>query len=430
MKMPLMADLHSKHPFTPFSEEAKQIIHTPGNVEGVDLCDISPQSQCPYCLKHWMERIVSCDCGTGLVASDATRRLNGERFEVLTLRHFTTKKGGNGGARHGRSEEQRAYYEAKDCFKKARKRGFESILPRFQACEINRSSQLVSDGLEEFCRRSDDLGLIRGYPARTRKIRKGVENMLKQQRTCGTNSGHELTSLQHKPRLGHQFNPTHSTPIFKSDTRQEQQFQQHEDPSIDHGRHRKIRSSYKQCGTICCNGQLILIQAGYGGLLLLPGRRLPRHGGHLQDGNSGECISLLRCLTGQERGSSHGTGWKRRSAPKSEGTEEDEALFQIIIFQERNPWLTPTESCDSDGTEEEEEVKPFRTAPGLPDPLTEEVRIREPMSALLGLLGLLGCQTGVTAKAGSHFALKVINKCGTQSRSRGCHEGASDPRAE
>ena len=38
------------------------------------------------------------------------------------------------------------------------------------------------------------------------------------------------------------------------------------------------------------HGQLIRVQAGYGGHLLLHGRRLTRRGGHLPDGKSGECI--------------------------------------------------------------------------------------------------------------------------------------------
>ena len=59
----------------------------------------------------------------------------------------------------------------------------------------------------------------------------------------------------------------------------------------------------------------------------------------------------------------------------------------------KKPWLTPTESCESDETEDEE-VEPFKAPRGLPDPLIEETRIREPM---------LGCQTGVTAKVGTHL---------------------------
>ena len=50
--------------------------------------------------------------------------------------------------------------------------------------------------------------------------------------------------------------------------------------------------------------------------------------------------------------------------------------------------------CASDETEEEE-VKPFRAPPGLSDSIDEEVKIRDPRPESHG------CQTGVTAKAGS-----------------------------
>ena len=52
------------------------------------------------------------------------------------------------------------------------------------------------------------------------------------------------------------------------------------------------------------------------------------------------------------------------------------------------PWLAPTESCESDETEDEG-TAPFIAPPGLPDPLIEETRIGE----------VVGCQTGATAKA-------------------------------
>ena len=50
-----------------------------------------------------------------------------------------------------------------------------------------------------------------------------------------------------------------------------------------------------------------------------------------------------------------------------EGTREDEEVFQRLtlaqnlleeVLKERNPWLTPTESCASDETEVED-AKPF-----------------------------------------------------------------------
>ena len=102
----------------------------------------------------WRKGIVSCDCGMCLVSTDATRKLNGERFDALTIPHFTIRKGG---ARHGRSEEPRAYYQASQCVKKAHKEGFESTLHPFQTCEIYRSSQMNIGCTEEFCKHLDEL---------------------------------------------------------------------------------------------------------------------------------------------------------------------------------------------------------------------------------------------------------------------------------
>ena len=40
------------------------------------------------------------------------------------------------------------------------------------------------------------------------------------------------------------------------------------------------------------HGLSVQLQVGYGGHFLLPGRRLPRHGGHLHDGMGGECTRI------------------------------------------------------------------------------------------------------------------------------------------
>ena len=64
--------------------------------------------------------------------------------------------------------------------------------------------------------------------------------------------------------------------------------------------------------------------------------------------------------------------------PREGALREDEELFQRLTFTEparrillieRNPWPTPTESCESDETEVEK-VKPFSALFGLSDPLT------------------------------------------------------------
>ena len=50
-------------------------------------------------------------------------------------------------------------------------------------------------------------------------------------------------------------------------------------------------------------------------------------------------------------------------------------LARRTVPKEGNPWLTPTESRESDETEDEG-TAPFIAPPGLLDPLIEETRIR------------------------------------------------------
>ena len=101
-------------------------------------------------------------------------------------------------------------------------------------------------------------------------------------------------------------------------------------------------------------------------------------------------------VVGQEHGWSHGTGRKKTKGQEKMKNNPKVDLPQRTILKGRNPRLTPTESCESDETEEG--VKPFRAPPGLPDPLIDlPKRIREPVAALLG------CRTGATAKVESHL---------------------------
>ena len=58
-----IADLQSKPPYNPLSEESKQMIHTMGNEECIEPCEISPKVQCFCCLRYWTEGVVYCTCG-------------------------------------------------------------------------------------------------------------------------------------------------------------------------------------------------------------------------------------------------------------------------------------------------------------------------------------------------------------------------------
>ena len=95
----LIAELQSKHPYTPFSsEESKQMMHILGHAECSELCEISPTTHSLSCMTHWMEGIVHCD-----------EYLSSSHSLNTSFKHRDST-GGSRGARHGRSEEQRAYY--------------------------------------------------------------------------------------------------------------------------------------------------------------------------------------------------------------------------------------------------------------------------------------------------------------------------------
>ena len=116
-----IADLQSDRPHNPISEKSKQMIHTLGNVECLELCNISAKVQCLYCLKYWTEGIVDRTCGTCWFTTECTRKVNRERFDALTVPNFVIKKGVRHGSRYGKSEAQREYFQAKDCMRKAKK---------------------------------------------------------------------------------------------------------------------------------------------------------------------------------------------------------------------------------------------------------------------------------------------------------------------
>ena len=61
-------------------------------------------------MTHWTKGIVYCTCGTCLRPTDKTRKLNKDRFDVLSIPHYVIKKGTSHGARHGNTEKQIVYH--------------------------------------------------------------------------------------------------------------------------------------------------------------------------------------------------------------------------------------------------------------------------------------------------------------------------------
>ena len=127
------------------------MIHSSGNVLGIELHQKSERIQCPYCMRYSMGGIIYCDCGTWLILSEQVRRLNQERFNALTIPFFAIKKGTHRGYRCGRSEGQKSYHQAKVVSRTAKTKGFSSIDGKFMQPESIAKSQMEIGWTEETC---------------------------------------------------------------------------------------------------------------------------------------------------------------------------------------------------------------------------------------------------------------------------------------
>ena len=114
-----------------------------GNVEFFEMCEISPRVQCIHCLTYWTTGILYWTCGTCLYLTEETRKRIRDRFDTPSIPHNVIKKGPLHGARHGNTERQRIYHSAHTAAKKANKRGYDTLLKRFQNCPICTESQLA-----------------------------------------------------------------------------------------------------------------------------------------------------------------------------------------------------------------------------------------------------------------------------------------------
>ena len=93
-KIRLIAELEesSINQYAPFSDQSEDMIHSSRNVEGFELCQLSDRIQCTHRMRYSMRGMVYCDRGSCLIPSERVRRLNKERFEVLTIPFFSIKK--------------------------------------------------------------------------------------------------------------------------------------------------------------------------------------------------------------------------------------------------------------------------------------------------------------------------------------------------
>ena len=80
--------------------------------------------------------------------SDKVRKLNSERYDVLSIPNYVIEKGPSHGRRHGNTERQRIYHAAHVCSRKAVKKGYKSIPDRFLKALFPDNHSWISGGLK------------------------------------------------------------------------------------------------------------------------------------------------------------------------------------------------------------------------------------------------------------------------------------------
>ena len=89
----LQENLQEKRAFNPFSHKSKEMIYIVGNMEYFEICEITPNIQCPNCMTYWSKGIVYCTCGTCSRPQDKVRKLNSDRCDVPSVPKCVIEKG-------------------------------------------------------------------------------------------------------------------------------------------------------------------------------------------------------------------------------------------------------------------------------------------------------------------------------------------------
>ena len=182
----LIADLESNSPVESIQRGIKSDeSHVSNSAKSVS------KIQCRCCLKYCTEGTVHCDCGTWLVPTDLTRKWNRERFDALTILNFVIEKGGSRGARRGQSEAQRGAPSSKSLLQKSAQKRIQKLF--FNASKDVKLLEVrneISDEMVSFASTRTKLQKKTTHTlrhlARTTKLRKGMDIVFKQPRTCGT----------------------------------------------------------------------------------------------------------------------------------------------------------------------------------------------------------------------------------------------------
>ena len=139
----LFKDLSQTQKINKFSKESQDFLADMTNTEVFELCENSSKQQCPECNTYWEIGIIYCSCGRNKKSSQRPTEFEQNNYDVTSIPGYVTKKNSSRDAKHGPSERQRLYYQAKQMLKKTRQKkhgNHPTILSRWYTSESYRTS--------------------------------------------------------------------------------------------------------------------------------------------------------------------------------------------------------------------------------------------------------------------------------------------------
>ena len=138
-----LKDLSQTQKINKFSEESQELLADMNNTEIFEFCENSAKQQCPECNTQWEIGIIYCSCGRNMKSSRSPTIFQQDNYDVTLIPGYVITKNSRGGAKHGPSERQKMYYQARQMLKMARqnKHGrHPTIISRWYADEEYRKS--------------------------------------------------------------------------------------------------------------------------------------------------------------------------------------------------------------------------------------------------------------------------------------------------
>ena len=140
-----------------FSEASQKLLRDMNQTEIFELCENTKKLQCPGCNSFAEVGILYCRCGQNLKYNRSPK----PNLDCNSIDGYIIRKNSSRGPKHGPSERQWMFFKAKYMLWKAKKKGFPTILARWQEQESYRSLLKNSDTGEKEVIIYDQLDLER-----------------------------------------------------------------------------------------------------------------------------------------------------------------------------------------------------------------------------------------------------------------------------